>query len=110
MSLLAYWLSNYIWDLASYLAPFAITISLLYAFGIQAYTTGKAAGATIAVLLAFAPAVASFTYVWSFLFKTHSAAQNVVRGIGSPINTTQTPGSSSIFRPCLNASPSRPDP
>jgi hypothetical protein len=32
----------------------------------------------VVVFLAFAPAAASFTYVWSFAFKSHSAAQNVI--------------------------------
>lgn len=76
VSLLAYWLSNYIWDLFSYLAPMGITLVLLYAFGIDSYTKGQAALAMLLVLLSFAPAVASLTYLLSFMCKSHSAAQN----------------------------------
>jgi len=78
VSLLAYWLSNYIWDLVSYLAPMGITLLLLYAFRIDSYTTGEAAVATVLVFLTFAPAVAALTYLLSYSFTSHSAAQNAI--------------------------------
>ncbi len=77
VGLLAYWLSNFLWDLLSWLPPLLITLGLLYAFGIKTYTEGQAAGAFVALFLAFAPAATAFTYVWTFCFASHSAAQTV---------------------------------
>jgi ATP-binding cassette, subfamily A (ABC1), member 3 len=77
VGILAYWLSNFLWDLLSWIPPLLITLALLYAFGIKTYTQGRAAGAFVALFLAFAPAATAFTYVWTFCFSSHSAAQTV---------------------------------
>src|SRR5690606_6972085 len=45
---------------------------------VENYTKGDGGLATFLVFLTFGPATASFTYVVSFLFKSHSTAQNVV--------------------------------
>jgi ATP-binding cassette, subfamily A (ABC1), member 3 len=78
VSLLAYHLANYIWDLISYLPSLVITLAELYAFKISNYTEGVSARATIVVFVCFAPAVIAQTYMLSYLFRTHSAAQNVI--------------------------------
>lgn len=77
MGILAYWLSNFLWDLLSWLPPLLITLGLLYAFEIKTYTEGQAAGAFILLFLAFAPAATAFTYMWTFCFASHSAAQTI---------------------------------
>jgi len=78
VSIKAYWASTFIWDAVSYLAPFTLTVGLIFAFGIDAYTKGTGATACILLFLLFGPAVASFTYVSSYLFKSHSTAQNII--------------------------------
>ena len=78
VSLLAYWLANFAWDVLSWLPPLAITLALMYAFQISSYTTGEAAGAFVLLFVAFAPAATAFTYVWTFCFSSHSAAQTVI--------------------------------
>jgi ATP-binding cassette subfamily A (ABC1) protein 3 len=78
VSLLAYWLANFVWDVLSWLPPLGITLALMYAFQISSYTTGQAAGAFVLLFVAFAPAATAFTYVWTFCFSSHSAAQTVI--------------------------------
>ena len=78
VSLLAYWLANFAWDVLSWLPPLGITLALMYAFQISSYTTGQAAGAFVLLFVAFAPAATAFTYVWTFCFSSHSAAQTVI--------------------------------
>ena len=78
VSLSAYWFSTWLWDATSYLAPFSLTLALVYAFGIESYTKGDGAMACALLFLLFGPAVAGFTYVSSFLFKSHSTAQNLI--------------------------------
>jgi cobalamin synthase len=52
--------------------------ALIYAFGIEAYTTHEGASAVVVTLLLFGPSVAAFTYCVSYLFSSHSTAQNTV--------------------------------
>jgi len=78
ISLLAYWLANFAWDVLSWLPSLGITLALMYAFGVKSYTTGQAGGAFVLLFIAFAPAATAFTYVWTFCFSSHSAAQTVV--------------------------------
>ena len=73
-SIKSYWAATFIWDAVSYLAPFSLTVILIFAFGIDAYTSGNGAAACILLFLLFGPAVAAFTYVSSYLFKSHSTA------------------------------------
>lgn len=78
VSLSAYWFATFAWDAVSYLAPFTLTMGLIYAFGIENYTTGDGGIACAVLFLLFGPAVAGFTYISSFLFKSHSTAQNII--------------------------------
>jgi ATP-binding cassette subfamily A (ABC1) protein 3 len=78
VSLPAYWISTYIFDMATYLVPALFTIAMINAFQVEAFTKGAGLQGTIALFLLYGPAVASHTYCLSFLFKTHSAAQNAV--------------------------------
>ena len=78
VSIYAYWFSTWVWDATSYLAPFGLTLALIYAFGIEAYTKGDGALGCALLFLLFGPAVSGFTYVSSFLFSSHSTAQNII--------------------------------
>lgn len=78
VDIIAYWSSNWCFDVLSYLLPAGLTFAAFFAFEIEAYITGEAMLAVVVLLLSFGPAVASFTYMMSFAFKSHSNAQNVV--------------------------------
>ena len=78
VSLPAYWLATYLWDSVSYLIPSGLSILMFVAFGVEAYTTGESLTATALLFLLYGPAVAAQTYCFSYIFKSHSTAQNVV--------------------------------
>ena len=78
VSLPAYWLATFSWDVVSYLIPSGLSIVMFVAFGVDAYTTGQGLTATALLFLLYGPAVAGQTYCFSFVFKSHSTAQNVV--------------------------------
>ena len=78
VSLPAYWLATYLWDAVSYLIPSGLSILMFVAFGVEAYTTGESLTATALLFLLYGPAVAAQTYCFSYLFKSHSTAQNIV--------------------------------
>lgn len=70
----AYWLSTYFWDVLNYQLPLWIVVALMYATGLEAFTTndrGVASG-TVVTLILFGPAAAGFTYCVSFAFKSPS--------------------------------------
>ena len=57
---------------------FFVVVLLFVIFGIDAYTKGQALLATALLFLLYGPAVAAQTYCLSYLFKSHSTAQNVI--------------------------------
>lgn len=78
VSIYAYWCSSWLWDVVSYFPTVALVFCIVLAFGIDNYTQHEGAAATVLLFVLFGPAVASFTYFTSFLFKSHSTAQLVV--------------------------------
>jgi ATP-binding cassette subfamily A (ABC1) protein 3 len=78
VSLLAYWVSTFMFDMVTYLIPSLFTIAMVNAFNVEAFSSGAGLEGTIALFLLYGPAVAAHTYCLSFLFKTHSSAQNFV--------------------------------
>jgi len=70
----AYWLSTYAWDTLNYQLPLWIIIGLMYAVGLEAFTTSDrdVAAGTIITMFLFGPAAAGFTYCTSFMFKSPS--------------------------------------
>jgi len=77
---LAYWLSTWLWDIANYQIPMVITIILLFAFDVEAFTTKEndVVYGVIALLVLFGPAAASMTYCVTFLFKSPSVCNLVI--------------------------------
>uniref|UniRef100_K3WP40 ABC transporter domain-containing protein n=1 Tax=Globisporangium ultimum (strain ATCC 200006 / CBS 805.95 / DAOM BR144) TaxID=431595 RepID=K3WP40_GLOUD len=83
VSLPAFWLSNYLWDLMIYIVPFVSAILLIKLFDIPAMTgssdcvscTSSTFPAVIILFLLFGLAVCPFTYCMSYLFKEHASAQ-----------------------------------
>ncbi|CAE7395821.1 ABCA1, partial [Symbiodinium microadriaticum] len=78
VSIYAYWCSSYVWDILSYLPTVALVVCIVLAFGVDNYTKNDGAPATFLLFLLYGPAVASFTYLMSFMFTSHSTAQLVV--------------------------------
>lgn len=70
----AYWLSTYAWNTLNYQLPLWIIIALMYAVGLEAFTTSDrdVAAGTIITMFLFGPAAAGFTYCTSFMFKSPS--------------------------------------
>jgi ATP-binding cassette subfamily A (ABC1) protein 3 len=70
----AYWLSSFIWDVLNYQLPLWITVVLMFAFDVDAFTTSDrdVVGGTIISLILFGPAAAGFTYCLTFAFTSAS--------------------------------------
>ena len=78
VSLYAYWCSSWVWDVMSYLVTYLLIIAVLFAYSLDAYTKGESGIATSLVFLMYGPSIASFTYLISYLFTSHSTAQLMV--------------------------------
>jgi len=68
----AYWLSTFLWDVLNYQFTVWITIIFMFGFDIEVLTTTEydVVSGVIAILLAFGPAAASFTYCTTFMFNS----------------------------------------
>jgi ATP-binding cassette subfamily A (ABC1) protein 3 len=83
VSLGAFWLSNYLWDLLMYVIPCVAAIVLIKAFDISTMTgssdctgcTSATFPAVILLFILFGLAVCPFTYCLSYLFKEHASSQ-----------------------------------
>ncbi|OWY92568.1 ABCA1 lipid exporter, partial [Phytophthora megakarya] len=82
VSLPAFWLSNYIWDLVMYIFPCVSALILINVFKISALTgqdcescSSATFPAVILLFILFGLAICPFTYCLSFLFKEHASAQ-----------------------------------
>ncbi|TYZ68996.1 hypothetical protein PybrP1_010597 [[Pythium] brassicae (nom. inval.)] len=83
VSLGAFWLANYIWDLLSYIIPFVASIVLIKVFDISSMTgasdcvtcTSQTFPAVIVIFFLFGLAICPFTYCLSYLFKEHASSQ-----------------------------------
>ncbi|CAK9108749.1 ABC transporter A family member 1 (ABC transporter ABCA.1) (AtABCA1) (ABC one homolog protein 1) (AtAOH1) [Durusdinium trenchii] len=73
----AYWVSNFAWDLCMYLVPWVASIVAVNAFQISAFE-GENFVAVVLLFLLYGVSVIPFTYCLSFLFDSHSTAQNLV--------------------------------
>lgn len=75
VSIPAYWCATYTWDIINYMLPCIAAIILIAAFNIKDLVQNGAMGATICLFLAYGTSVASFTYLLTYLFTSHSTAQ-----------------------------------
>ncbi|GMF36770.1 unnamed protein product [Phytophthora fragariaefolia] len=82
VSLPAFWLSNYIWDMIMYLFPCVSALVLMNVFKVSALTgqdcdscASETFRSVILLFILFGLAMCPFTYCLSFLFKEHSSAQ-----------------------------------
>jgi hypothetical protein len=75
VSIVSYWLSTWLFDVLSYLVPFTISIVAVVAFDLKAYTADGGLAYVSQLLFGYGCAVASFSYMMSFLFAKHTTAQ-----------------------------------
>ena len=92
---ISYWTSSYLWDVMNYQLPLLITIILMFAFDIDAFTTSErgVVGGTIITLILFGPAAAGCTYCMTFAFTSASMCNlfviifNFLIGMAGPLVT-----------------------
>eukprot|EP00903_Cladosiphon_okamuranus_P016293 g15025.t1 len=90
----AYWLSSYPWDFLSLIPPVTFILIVLAAADVTAIISGENGVAVFLLFLLFGISIPSYTYLWSFAFKSYSAAQNALlfhnwmTGLILPIATT----------------------
>ncbi|KAG2766856.1 ABC transporter A family member 1 [Phytophthora cactorum] len=85
VSLPAFWLANYLWDLFTYIVPFIAAIVLIQIFDIAAFTgndcvscTSETFSAIVLLFILFGLAICPFTYCLSYFFKEHASAQTYI--------------------------------
>lgn len=74
MSLTAYWFSNLLVDFVKYLIPALFTYFAMLSYDIKAFLDGTNHGGILILAVLLGPAMLSFTYLISFMFKGPSQA------------------------------------
>ncbi|CAG9311641.1 unnamed protein product [Blepharisma stoltei] len=76
VSIPAYWLSSYAWDLSKFMIPGIISVLMIKAFGLKSLVeSDDVYGATWGLFLLYGVAICPFTYACSFVYKSYSIAQ-----------------------------------
>ena len=76
VSLLAYWMSNYVLDLIKLIIPMVFSVLMCEAFDISSLVSpGESLGALWLLFIFFGTSLISFTYFCSFFFKDYGTAQ-----------------------------------
>ena len=75
VSIYAYWLSNLLIDCCKYAIPGVYCALSILIFGVDAFTDNDNYSAVWAVILLYGPAIMTFTYLTSFMFKSPESAQ-----------------------------------
>uniref|UniRef100_A0A0G4HPX1 ABC transporter domain-containing protein n=1 Tax=Chromera velia CCMP2878 TaxID=1169474 RepID=A0A0G4HPX1_9ALVE len=78
VSIPAYWVATWLWDMFFYLIPGAAAVIFLAAFGVDELVSSETIGATILLFLLYGMSIASFTYSIQFIFNNHTTAQNLL--------------------------------
>ncbi|CAE7902215.1 ABCA1 [Symbiodinium sp. KB8] len=78
VSIPAYWVATYCWDIANYAVPCILSIVLVVAFDVRELMDGGAAPAMVLLFVLYGVSVAAFTYCISYCFRSHATAQIVV--------------------------------
>ena len=74
VSVPAYWVSNWVFEMMAYVVPCVGALIMLNAFNVSELV-GSAMTATTLLFIVFGTAVCSFSYLLSFAFRSHSSAQ-----------------------------------
>jgi len=78
VNFVSYWLATWLWDILNYLVPATLSILLILLFGIESLVSAENIVWTIIVVLLYGVSCTSFTYMLSFLFSSHTSAQNLL--------------------------------
>lgn len=80
VSIAAYWVSTFVWDFLSYLLPMFGSILIIYLFDVEELvsTDDDRLAALFLLFLFYGSSVSGQTYMFTYFFKSHSAAQNFV--------------------------------
>jgi len=78
VSIPAYWVATYCWDIANYAVPCLLSILLVVAFNVRELLDYGAAPAMVLLFALYGVSVAAFTYCLSYCFRSHATAQIVV--------------------------------
>jgi ABC-type multidrug transport system ATPase subunit len=77
VSNLSYWAAMFAWDVCNFILPFFVFIIILFSLGIEAINEPSGAVLIVVSLWLFVIASCPFTYALSFLFDSHTTAQNM---------------------------------
>jgi ABC-type multidrug transport system ATPase subunit len=77
VNVVAYWVSTYVWDVVLFLIPALLCIIVIAIYDISELLN-DGFGALILGLILYATSITPFTYVISFLFQSHTEAQNTM--------------------------------
>ena len=81
-SILAYWSSLFVFDMAAYLVPMCASLLLMQLFELDSFTKNGAFGAVAVALLSYGLAVIPLTYVMAHAFSKHTTAMNLTLMFG----------------------------
>lgn len=78
VNFISYWLATWLWDIINYLVPAVLSLLLIILFDVKGLIGAANVPWTVLSLLLYGVCCSSFTYMVSFLFNSHTAAQNIL--------------------------------
>jgi ATP-binding cassette subfamily A (ABC1) protein 3 len=81
VSMSSYWAANYLWDFCAFVVPASLSCAVIYAYQNPSLVDNFDVLAVSFML--YGTSIIPFTYLCSFLFTSHSTAQNVSRATGN---------------------------
>jgi ATP-binding cassette, subfamily A (ABC1), member 3 len=77
MNFIAYWASNFVFDIVSFLVTEVLVLIIFAIFGRSEYIGADAIGPTIVLFILYGLSGIVWAYLFSFLFDNHGSAQNL---------------------------------
>ncbi|KPI84759.1 ATP-binding cassette protein subfamily A member 6 putative (ABCA6) [Leptomonas seymouri] len=78
LSFYIYWLTNFLFDIATYVITLMLILIIFFIFGRKEYIGSTTAGPTIVMFMVYGLCSTVCAYALSFAFQEHSAAQSIV--------------------------------
>ncbi|CAJ1389550.1 unnamed protein product [Effrenium voratum] len=78
VNFVSYWFSTWIWDILNYMVAAVLSVLLIALFKVESLVSAETLPWTCLCVLLYGVSCSSFTYMLSFLFKSHTAAQNLL--------------------------------
>jgi len=78
VNFMSYWLATWIWDVINYFVPAVMSIAMIAAFGIESLVSSQNILWTVLAVMLYGFSCTSFTYMLTFVFKSHTSAQNLL--------------------------------